>query len=237
MKTPRFLLAAALLFWGWQTGFLIEGAIMAVVLESSRFIKARWDLSDDDFARIWTFCTLLSLAAFVFAFANNAGPANFGKLFENPNFTAERVAGNTSALTAIALIRWLPMIFFLFIAAQLFSPREGIPLETISLILWRRRKKARKAGRPLPPSRTVNISYPYFVTCLFAASGHAAEDNTFFWGLSALLAWALWSQRSRRFGLIVWVSALGIAILLGYFGQRGIGRLARLAEEYNPQWL
>jgi len=237
MKTPPFLLAAALLFWGWQTGFLIEGAIMAVALESSRFIKARWELSDDDFARIWTFCTLLTLAALVFAFANNAGPANFSKLFENPNFTAERVAGNSSALTAIALIRWLPMIFFLFMAAQAFSPREGIPLETISLILWRRRKKARKAGRPLPPSRNVNVSYPYFVTCLFAASGHAAEDNSFFWGLSALLAWALWSQRSRRFGLIVWAAALGLAILSGYFGQRGIGRLARLAEEYNPQWL
>jgi protein-glutamine gamma-glutamyltransferase len=237
MKTPPFLLAAALLFWGWQAGFLIAGAIMAVVLESSRFIKARWDLSDDDFARIWTFCTLLFLAAFVFAFANNAGPASFGKLFENPGFTAERVAGNTSALTAVALIRWLPMIFFLFIAAQLFSPREGIPLETISLILWRRRKKARKAGRSLPPTRNVNVSYPYLVTCLFAASGHASEDNTFFWGLSALLARALWLQRSRRFGLIVWASTLGIAILLGYFGQRGIGRLARLAEEYNPQWL
>ena len=52
MKTPPFLLAAALLFWGWQTWFLIEGAIMAVVLESSRFIKARWELADDDFARI-----------------------------------------------------------------------------------------------------------------------------------------------------------------------------------------
>ncbi len=236
MKTPQFLLAAALLFWGWQTGFLVAGAIMAVALESSRFIKARRDLSDDDFARIWTFCTLLSLAALVFAFTQNAGPANFGNLFERPNFTAERVAGNSSALTAIAFIRWLPMIFFLFIAAQVFSPREGIPLETISLILWRRRKKARKAGRPLPPSRTVNISYPYFVTCLFAASGHPAQDNTYFWGLSALLAWALWSQRSRRFGLVAWAGTLVIVILLGYFGQRGIGRLARLAEEYNPQW-
>jgi len=237
VKTPPLLLGATLLFWGWQTGFLIEGAIMGVVLESSRLIKARWELSDDDYARIWTFSTLLALTAMIFAFASNAGPASFSRLVENPGVTAERVAGNSSALTAIAFIRWLPMIFFLFIVAQLFSPREGIPLETLSFILWRRRKKALKAGWPLPPARNINVSYPYFVTCLFAASAHGAQDNAFFWGLSGLLAWSLWPHRSRRFLLIVWAGALALAILLGFFGQYGIGRLVRLAEEYNPQWL
>ena len=237
MKTPPLLLAAALLFWGWQSGFLIEGAAMAVILESSRFIKARWELSDDDFARIWTFCALLFLAAAVFAFFNNSGPANLAKLFETPNLNVVRIADDITVLNAIALIRWLPMIFFLFIAAQVFGPREGIALESISFFLRRRRKKTLKSGQPLSPSRSVNITYPYFVTCLFAASSHRAENNTFFWGLSALLVWALWSQRSRRFGFIVWAGALGMAILSGYFGQRGISQLERLVEQYNPQWI
>ena len=237
MKTPPLLLAAALLFWGWQSGFLIEGAAMAVILESSRFIKARWELSDDDFARIWTFCALLFLAAAVFAFFNNSGPANLAKLFETPNLNVVRIADDITVLNAIALIRWLPMIFFLFIAAQVFGPREGIALESISFFLRRRRKKTLKSGQPLPPSRSVNITYPYFVTCLFAASSHRAENNSFFWGLSALLVWALWSQRSRRFGFIVWAGALGMAILSGYFGQRGISQLERLVEQYNPQWI
>ncbi len=237
MKTPPMLLAAALLFWGWQTGFLPRGAIMAVVLESARFVKARWELTDDDFARIWTFCALLFLAAIVFAFSNNGGPANFGQLIARPSFTAERLAGNTGALTAISVIRWLPMIFFLFMAAQAFSPRGSIALETISFILWRRRKKARKSGRPLPPTRNVNISYPYLAACLFAASAHAADNETFFWGFAGLLAWSLWPQRSRRFVFVVWAGALCAAILLGYFGQRGIGRAARLLADYNPQWL
>jgi hypothetical protein len=126
MKTPPLLLAAALLFWGWQTGFLLAGAIMAVMLQSARFVKGRWELTDDDFARIWTFCTLLFLAAIVFAFSNTGGPANFGQLIARPSFTAERLAGVTGALTAISVIRWLPMIFFLFMAAQAFSPRESI---------------------------------------------------------------------------------------------------------------
>ena len=45
----------------------------------------------------------------------------------------------------------------------------------------------------------MNVSYPYFMLCLFAASFHTSEDETFFWGLCALLAWALWPQRSRRY--------------------------------------
>ncbi len=237
MKTPPFLLAAVLLFWGWQTGFWVEGAIMAAILESPRFIKARWDLSDDDFTRTWVFCTVLSVAALVLAFANNDGPATFSHLFRSPDIASERGVGSTSALTAIALIRWLPMIVFLFVATQEFSSRDGVPLESISLILWRRRKRALKAGRTLPPSRSFNVSYPYFVTCLFAASIHVATSNTFFAGLIALIAWALWPQRSRRFGLIIWAGALAVAVTIGYFGGHELRHLARVAEDYNPQWL
>ena len=49
-KTPPFLLLAALLFWGWQSGFLLAGALVGVVLESARFIKARWDLTERGFS-------------------------------------------------------------------------------------------------------------------------------------------------------------------------------------------
>src|SRR5882724_4090024 len=108
------------------------------------------------------------------------------------------------------------MMFFLFVGAQNFSVRQGIPLETISLILRRRWKKAQKLGQPLPASITVNIGYPYFAMCLFAASSHAGEGTAFFWGLCALLGWALWSQRSRRFGLPIWAAVLAAAIALGY---------------------
>jgi len=237
MKPPPFLLGAALLFWGWQTGFLLAGVLMALVLESPLIVKARWEFSDDDFRRLWTFCSLLLLAALVYAFADNRGPADFLGLFENPNYFTQRNAGTASAKTAAAMIRWLPMIFFLFIAGQAFSAREGIPIETMSVILGLRWKKARKLGRLLPPGRAVNVAYPYFAVCLFAASIHTGESATFFWGLAALLAWALWPMRARRFGLASWAGALGAAIVLGYFGQRGVGQLQRLLESYNPQWL
>ena len=201
MKTPPLLLGAALLFWGWQTGHCLAGAVMAAVLEGARLIKARWDFTDEDFRRIWTFCALLLLGAALYAFTASGGPADLRGFLQNPSLATERNAGNASARTVASLIRWLPMIFFLFIAAQAFSSREGIPPETISVIMRLRWQKARKLGRPLPAARSVNISYPYFMLCLFAASFHSSEDQTFFWGLCVLLAWALWPHRSRRYGV------------------------------------
>jgi len=54
-NTPPLLLLAALAFWGWQSGLLIFGVVMGVVLESSRFIKPRFEFSAVDFRRILNF--------------------------------------------------------------------------------------------------------------------------------------------------------------------------------------
>src|ERR1044071_1415157 len=106
MKIPPFILGATLLFWGWQTDFLVPGFIMGVILEASRYIKLRWDLSDDDFKRIWTCCALLFLAAAVCAFADSGGPGGFDRFFEGPTPATEAEAGSASYQTAAALIRW-----------------------------------------------------------------------------------------------------------------------------------
>ena len=237
MNTPPLLIGAALVFWGWHTGFLVAGILMGIALESSRWLKARWEFSDEDFSRIWTFCTLLFLASALYAFTKNQGPANFRGFFSEPNPVTERHVGTSSARTAASLICWQPMIFFLFIAAQSFSSREEIPLHTISLILRRRRKKAVRLGQPLPPSRNVNVAYHYFAVCLFAACIQTRESAAFFWGFAVLVAWALWPHRSPRFALTTWAGALVLATTLGYFGQGQLGHLRNYLENFNPQWL
>jgi len=237
MKTPPLLIGATLLFWGWQTGFWPVAIPMAVILEGSRVIKMRWEFSDDEFARIWTFCTVLFLAAMFFAFNSNGGPSDIGELFQNPNATSERNAGNASTMTVDALVRWLPMIFFLFVVAQTFSQGDNIPLEAVSWYLRSRFKKARKRGQPLPPSRRFDVLYPYMAVCLFSASGHAAEDDYFYYGLCFLIGWALWTRRSRRFALPVWVGTFAVAVIAGYWGQHGFTQLVRMAGEYDPQFL
>ena len=104
MKPPPFLLGAALAFWGWQSDLLLPGVAMALIVEAAQFTQARWEFADEDFSRVWTFCSLLFLAAGVYAFTSNEGPATFGGFFQSPNFFTQRNAGTSSAKTAALVI-------------------------------------------------------------------------------------------------------------------------------------
>lgn len=237
MKTPPLLLGMTLLFWGWQTGFPQFGAIMALVLEGALFIKLRWDLADEDFSRIWTFCVVLALAAALFAFVTSDGPAQFGKLFNGPSAAEKQSANNSTIHTATALLRWMPMVMFLFVAAQTFNARPTIPLHKISFILQRRWRQAKREGAAEPPRRDVDVTFPYFILCLFSASVHPNNGSlTFFWGQSVLIVWALWTQRPERFGWPVWAGLVAVGVALGFSGQYGLWKLERMVENYSPQW-
>lgn len=238
MKTPPLLLGMALLFWGWQADSLWVGAAMGAVLEAARLIKARWDFTDEELRRIVVFCELAALAALAYAYSANKGPASLTGLAADPaTYEAQRSAGNAVAHTSLALIRWLPMIFFLFAAAQTYSTRREIPVEVGSLFQWRRRKKAERSGQPWPAGKTFNAAWPFFAVCLLAASMHGGEVKGFFWGFVALMAWALWTLRARRFSAVVWALALGIAVAAGFFGRRGVMQIQHLVSNYNPAWV
>lgn len=236
MKPPPLLLGATLLFWGWQSGFLIVGAILGLVLESARVTRTRWEFSDEDFRRVWTFCALLLLASALYAFTANEGPSSFSGFFSDANPLTTGRASSATARTAGAMMRWLPMIFFPFLAAQTFSTREAIPLTIISLIARRRWKKSTHAENASPQAQlNFHIGYPYFAATLFASSFHAAEDNTFFWGLAGLLSWMLWAHRTRKVALVIWIALVALVVGLGFAGQRGLVRLAGYVQ-LNPQW-
>jgi hypothetical protein len=225
MKMPHFLLLATLAFWGWQSRLLWVGIALGTVLESARFIKARFDLANEDFRRIWNLCIVLTLAVAAIVFTTN----DEGGAINSPTVTD---ASNATVHTATTLLRWLPMTLFLFVAAQKFSGRVGIPLSAISLTFSRRRRKGGEAA----PERDVDVSYPYFIVCLFAAGFHANQGTqTYFWGQFVLLAWAIWPARSRRFGIFVWLAALVLTVTLGYGGTRGIGFLIQASQSFDSR--
>jgi transglutaminase-like putative cysteine protease len=126
------------------------------------------------------------------------------------------------------------MTFFAFIAAQAFNLRESVPLTAISIVLnWRRRK-----GDHAFEGHYLNFSYPYFIACLFSAGIHVNNGGqTYFAGQCVLAAWGLWSVRSRRFGIFIWIVALAAVIGTGVIGSYGINRMQSAIQNFNAQWM
>jgi hypothetical protein len=233
LKTPPMLLGAALLFWGWQSGLPLIGSVMGIIIECARVVKTRWDLSDTDFRRILTFCTLFAFAATLYVFT---ATQETGGGFHGPSGAVGHAMQISSLKTSTTFFEWLPMFLFLFVAAQLFSTREKIPLTAISIISrWRSRRDEKRGN---DAGYSLNVSYPYFIVCLFSASIHTNEGGaSFFWGLCILIFWALWRFRSRRSSTLIWVLAIVFVMSLSYSGQNGISVLQRVIEGYNAQWL
>src|ERR1035437_1383849 len=231
MKTPPFLLFAALLFWGWQSGMLLAGVLAGALLETALIFKSRWELEDVDFNRIWSFCVLMVLALGGYVFTTNDEGGGVAGFF---HAGALPISSDSSSLTATTVLRWLPLTFFPLIVAQIYNLRSSVPLTAVSLVLrWRRRR-----GDHAFEGRYLDVSYPYFMVCVFSAGVHANQGTlTYFWGQGVLILWALWSRRSRRFGLKHWAGALAVVVALGFLGQFGINQAERMVQNFNAQWL
>jgi len=229
MKPPPFLLFATLLFWGWQTGFLLAGIGLGVILESARFLGFRWELDDSDFSRICFFCVVLNLALAGYVLTSNGG--GFTGLLHG-DFT--RGADGAGGPNTTRFLAWLPMSLFPFILAQTFNLRPSVPLTAISLVLrWRQRK-----GDQSFTGQYRDIAYPYFIVCVFAAGIHTNEGtHTYFLGQCGLIAWALWAVRSRRFRAPAWAAALVAVIGLGVLGGLGVRSAQNSIQNFNAQWM
>ncbi len=113
MKPPVMLMGAALVFWGWQTGYLAAGLFMALVIEASNWVRRRWEFSPRDFHRLSDLCALIFLGMAVYRFA----------------------AGTAS------LARWIPMAVFPLLAAQVYSRIGGVDLGAIFYVIRQQEKR------------------------------------------------------------------------------------------------
>lgn len=227
---------ATLLFWGWQSNMLLYGAIAGTVLEASRWVKLRWDLEDVDFNRIFSFCILVMVAAAGYVFSTNDVGGGLKGMFQGP--AAVRNASISTELAADSVFRWLPLIGFPFIAAQVYNVRHTVPLTAVSLILRLRRRR----GERSLAGHYVDISYAYFVICLFAAGIHANQGTVlylfgYFFGQAALILWVLWALRSERFGLKVWAAGLAVVMVFGFLGLVGVRQLELAIQNFDAQLL
>lgn len=208
MKIPPFLLSGSLLFWGWQTGLLYLAVFMALILEGSRLVKWKLDLSSSDFNRISDLCTVLVLGLFIYHYASHRSPK-----------------------AIVVLVQWLPLALLPLLIAQVYSTSKGIDVSALFLVFRRKKAKKEKTERV-----RINLSYPYFALCILSSSAANLKTPWFYAGLLILSAWALWSVRSRRFSPIVWLTLLVFIGFAGYVGHIGLHGLQKTLENKALGW-
>jgi protein-glutamine gamma-glutamyltransferase len=194
MNTPPFLIAAALLLWGWRTGWWIVAITMGVLFELSRFVKLRWEFTDKEYSRILDVCTLLFGGAMVYLrFAEEITRSGF------------------------LLFQWAPVIFALLVLVQAYGTREKIPYYIFSWFARLRRRKEKTSNE----EGGLNVAWPYFGVCLLAAGATNERDPYFYLAVIALCAWATWFTRVRRYSAPIWAGCCIAATALGWVGQLG----------------
>ena len=207
--TPRGLFGAALLFWGWQTGFLAVAAGMALALEARHLVRWRWDLSRADFNRVSDLSAVLLVVIAVY-----------------------QIVGNESARAITGLFQWLPLTVFPLVFCQLYSAAGTVDA---SIFFWSLRRRA--DAEPSRPATPVDLTYPYFALVVLASSAANVRTASFYVGLCTLTAWALWRLRSPRYATASWAAAVAGAVALGYAGHVGLTELQRALEQRASAWL
>jgi transglutaminase-like putative cysteine protease len=208
MTPPRGLSGAALLFWGWQTGFLAVAVAMAVVIEGRTLVRVRWDLSRTDFNRISDVSAVMLAVIAVY-----------------------QVLGNDSARAVVGILQWLPLTVFPLVACQLYSAAGVLDA---SIFFWSLRRRANE--RADYPRLPVDLSYPFVALTLLSASAANVRTGLFFAGFAAMTAWALWGVRPRRSPPALWALVMAIAIGLGWAGHVGIAEGQRALERAASAW-
>ncbi|GAB4534465.1 MAG: hypothetical protein Tsb0014_20700 [Pleurocapsa sp.] len=207
MNIPAFLLGAGLLFWGWQTGWWLIAAPMALAYEASHFIKWRWDLSTQDFRQTSHVCTILLVVVLVYLFVSER---SLDLIFD--------------------FFQWLPLICFPLLVAQGYSLSNSIDIR--ALLFFKEREQERQK-----PAIAFNLTFAYFALCLLSASAANVRGISFYLGMFVLAAIALWYLRSPRFSALQWVSLILIAGSLGVASHIGLHQLHLAVERSTVRWM
>jgi len=207
VKTPPFLVALGLVFWGWAAGLLLPALALALVIESPRIAKARWSFDGKDFERVADLCSIAFLVLMAWQwFGSRNGPAGL-----------------------VVVLTWLPIVFIAILLMQRFDARNATPLSALFWSLRRRRANT--------PPRSLPLDYPFFCLCLVSAACANQRSMWFFGGLVLLAVYALYPLRAegRRFG--AWGVALGLALGLAYLLQMGILQAQEQVESFVMEYL
>lgn len=208
MRTPPLLLGAALAFWGWQTATLAIAVPLAMLAEGWRLTPMRWELNEQDFQRLSDLTSVLFVVLVVYQF-------------------------NEHVLTGVFhVLEWLPPTLLLLLIGQLYSRRGAIPLSALFASMRRAEGSALATA-----GRDVDMSYPYLIICLAAASVGERRSAAFLAIIAVLLAWGLWPWRPRRYHPALWGATLAVALGAGFMLQQGVQSAQGIVGSWVLHWL
>jgi hypothetical protein len=235
MSTPPLLLGCALLFWGWQTGLLVLAVPTALLVEASRRVRWRLEFEQDHFNRLWNLSFLLALGLSFYLFFAQGGYSAVNDLVgtgPGSGGTRENSLRNVSNLL-LRLVQCLPATMLLFLLAYAFGPVRTLPVSTFSLIYRRRAASPRQPGNQRFQDRRIDPAHGFLVLLLLAVSASNINPTWFFPALAALLAWTLWGLKSASVRPRWWITAMGVAIVLGFSSQLAVLHLQQLFEAWQ----
>jgi transglutaminase-like putative cysteine protease len=234
MKPPPFLLGAALLVWGWQTGLSSFALLMAVVLESARWIDWRVEFTVKDFNRVVDLVSLLAAVGGIYCVLTREATNQVMGMFQAASFNLRPSTASAVSQTTFIYFQWFPMMLFPIVAALTYSTSEQYPRSCFFMLA---RRRAARSGQAQPATPGIQLGYPYLAVVLFSASLANQRSEWFYFAVVAAVAAALWVTRPKRFSTVIWIALLILVAKAGYLGHRGLNQLQTVLENKVATWV
>jgi hypothetical protein len=203
---PRFLLGAALLFWGAMTERVVPGIACALLVEGAHWTRVRWNFGERAFLNAWRLSVLFLLVTMVLVLLNGA------------------------RLTAMSIVfTWLPVVLLPLQFVQAYGMTSTTTLATFSMMVRRRREHAQKFGLPFREIRFGFGNVFLCATLLASCLGSRAETPVFYPILVLLGAWGLMAASGRAWKQVgvAFTASVLMSALLGTGGEMGLMKLYR----------
>ncbi|WP_020586005.1 transglutaminase-like domain-containing protein [Desulfobacter curvatus] len=195
MKTIPLTMAAALVFWGHQTGYLIPACFMGVVIELARVLKTRWEPSLDQVNKISDTCTVCFAGTIIYFVSLDIETA------------------------LVDILRYLPVFAFPLIVVQEYSAAGDIDVRSLYLFKKRIMEKTQAVR--------INLSLAFIIICLISSA--AANNRLFpYYPVTlGIIAVVLFFQRTKGADIRIWIAAVMVAAIMGFFLQAGVHHAQR----------
>ncbi|MBF0590549.1 MAG: hypothetical protein HQL02_00535 [Nitrospirae bacterium] len=193
------LIGSAFVFWGWHEQALTLAIALGVALESARFIPLRLDIGQERFRALVNLVTILCFAFLIYLY----------------------FSGTNKRVWVMPFIKWMPVFMSPILLVQYYSERGMIPVRSLFMLIGRRLKGIHDISQ----DRGIDFSYAILPILVASASVSDYDSEWYFPGAAILSLWALYPERSRRFGVVHWLCLSLIVCLLGFWGQGSLPRL------------